>query len=74
MPIYRFNKFSCCNKTKGKAVNLDRLNIPIFRIVILIAFLRTTVQKKRIQGGLNSIDRSHHIERLQKIPNRHHRF
>lgn len=47
----------CCYMTMGQGINLGGINLPIYRMLLLVGVVRVTTKGERIAGGLNAIDK-----------------
>ena len=47
----------CCLMTTGQGLDLGFISLPMFRLLILVGFVRAIIKGERIEGGLNAIDK-----------------
>ena len=47
----------CCYMTMGQGINLGGINLPIYRMLLLVGVVRVKVKGERIEGELNTIDK-----------------
>ena len=46
----------CCYMTMGQSLNLGLINLPIFRMLLIVGMLRVFIKKEFAPGGRNKID------------------
>lgn len=46
----------CCYMTMGQSLNLGLINLPIFRMLLIVGMLRVFIKKEFAPGGRNQID------------------
>lgn len=47
----------CCYMTMGQGINLGGINLPIYRMLLLVGVVRVKVKGERIGGDFNTIDK-----------------
>lgn len=46
----------CCYMTMGQSLNIGGINLPIFRLLLIVGMLRTLAKREFAPGGRNTID------------------
>lgn len=47
----------CCYMTMGQGVKRGGINLPIFRMLLLVGAVRIIIRQERIEGGIDTVDR-----------------
>lgn len=47
----------CCYMTMGQGINLGGINLPIYRMLLLVGVVRVKVKGERVEGEFNTIDK-----------------